>query len=156
MVASSKPNSDKFSHSAQFYFTCSSVPEFLQSMGGLEPKYNEYSGMAHSLCNGVRSDMQWAWSLYLNTNKQTTKQTNKQTKQRNKETKKQRNKETKKQRNERRTTKGEKECGGGSSRKVGTTRGGRRSKVTWEQMGGWVVANKDTNPRKLYLCLTES
>ena len=67
MVASSKPNSDKFSHSAQFYFTCSSVPEFLQSMGGLEPKYNEYSGMAHSLCSGVRSDMQWAWSLYLNT-----------------------------------------------------------------------------------------
>ena len=35
-------------------------------MGGLEPKYNEYSGMAHSLCSGVRSDMQWAWSLYLN------------------------------------------------------------------------------------------
>ena len=67
MVASSKPNSDKFSHSAQFYFTCSSVSEFLQSMGGLEPKYNEYSGMAHSLCSGVRSDMQWAWSLYLNT-----------------------------------------------------------------------------------------
>ena len=38
--------------------------------------------------------------------------------------------------------------GGGSGRKGRTTRGGRRSKVTWEQMGGWVVANKVTDPRK--------
>ena len=96
----SKPNSDKFSHTAQLYFFCISASEFLQSRGGLEPKYNQYIGMAHSLCSGVRSDMQRAWNIDLKTNKQTNKQrNNKETKkQRNKETKKQRNKETKKQR----------------------------------------------------------
>ena len=62
----SKPNSDKFSHTAQFYFSYSSVSEFLQSRGGLEPKYNQYIGMAHSLCSGVRSDMQRAWIIDLN------------------------------------------------------------------------------------------
>ena len=62
----STPSSDKFSHTAQFYFFCSSVPEFLQSRAGLEPKYNQYSGMAHSLCSGVRSDMRRAWSIDLN------------------------------------------------------------------------------------------
>ena len=63
----SKPNSDKFSHTAQFYFSYSSVSEFLQSRGGLEPKYNQYIGMAHSLCSGARSDMQRAWNIDLNT-----------------------------------------------------------------------------------------
>ena len=77
----SKPNSDKFSHTAQFYFFCCSVSEFLQSRGGLEPKYNQYIGMAHSLCSGVRSDMQRVL-ISTQTNKQTNKQMNERTNER--------------------------------------------------------------------------
>ena len=32
----------------------------------LEPKYDQYSGVAHGLRSGARSDMQWAWS-YIST-----------------------------------------------------------------------------------------